>query len=114
MGRSRGADGRGQITWCGWKRAGHVVRMEEGRLPKKAEAMKQTGHVERMEEGRSRGVYGRGPTTKESRGDETARPSKKGKNATEVGGPGKAECKKAKRQVQEEDYLQAEVDRSNN
>ena len=29
--RSLGADGGGQVTWCGWRRAGHVVRMEEGR-----------------------------------------------------------------------------------
>ena len=30
-GRSLGADGGGQVTWCGWRRAGHLVLMEEGR-----------------------------------------------------------------------------------
>ena len=30
-GKSRGADGGRQVTWRGWRRAGHVVRMEEGR-----------------------------------------------------------------------------------
>ena len=30
-GRSVGADGGGQVSWCRWRRAGQLVQMEEGR-----------------------------------------------------------------------------------
>ena len=74
----------GQDTWRGQRRAdyqrqaGHLAWTEEGRLPKT---------------GRTLGVDGGGPTSKESRGDETARLQEYGKTAAEVGGLCKGRCK---------------------
>ena len=79
-GRSLGADGGGEVTWCGWRRAGHLVQMEEGRLLGADGGgqvtwcrWRRAGHLVRMEEGRSLGADGGGTAITESRGGETAR-----------------------------------------
>ena len=60
-GRSLGVDGGGQVTWCGWMRAGHLVWMDEGR------SLGAVGggpdHLVQMKEGRSVCVDGEGQVT---------------------------------------------------